>query len=400
MRMTQLADRTKLIKPSVTLAIAAKAGKLRAEGVDVTNFSAGEPDFDTPEHIKAAAVEALRRGMTKYTDVKGIEPLRQAIADAYRRDHDLSYGKEDVLVSCGAKHSLYNILQAVVNPGDEVVIPAPYWVSYSDMALLAGGVPKLILSEESSGFRITPEQLAAALTPRTRVFLLNSPCNPTGATYKRDELIALANVLEKHDCLILADDIYEKIVYDGFQVHNILSVCPALRERTIIVNGVSKSYAMTGWRIGYALGPSDVIAAASKIQSQSTSNPTSIAQAAALEAIRGPQEEVSAMVREFQKRRDLIVKRLDAIDGISCRKPEGAFYVFPNISALLNKTGGGKKLGSPCDLADYLLEEAKVAAVPGEDFGSRAHIRFSYATSLDDIEKGTARVREAVSKLS
>jgi aspartate aminotransferase len=398
--MTQLADRTKLIKPSVTLAIAAKAGKLRAEGVDVVNFSAGEPDFDTPEHIKAAAVEALRKGMTKYTDVKGIEPLRQAVADSYRRDHDLSYRKEDVLVSCGAKHSVYNIFQAVVNPGDEVVIPAPYWVSYSDMALLAGGVPKLVPSDEASGFRVTAEQLRAALTPHTRVFVLNSPCNPTGATYNRDELLALTSVLEKHDCLILADDIYEKIIYDGFQVHNILTLNPALRERTIIVNGVSKSYAMTGWRIGYALGASDVIAAASKIQSQSTSNPTSIAQFAALEAIRGPQDEVAAMVREFQRRRDVIVDRLNAIDGISCRKPEGAFYVFPNIGALLNKSNRGKKLSSPCDIADYLLEEAKVAAVPGEDFGSNAHIRFSYATSLEDIEKGCARIREAVRKLN
>jgi aspartate aminotransferase len=398
--MTQLADRTKLIKPSVTLAIAAKAGKLRAEGVDVVNFSAGEPDFDTPEHIKAAAVEALRKGMTKYTDVKGIEPLRQAVADSYRRDHDLSYRKEDVLVSCGAKHSVYNIFQAVVNPGDEVVIPAPYWVSYSDMALLAGGVPKLVPSDEASGFRVTAEQLRAALTPHTRVFVLNSPCNPTGATYNRDELLALTSVLEKHDCLILADDIYEKIIYDGFQVHNILTLNPALRDRTIIVNGVSKSYAMTGWRIGYALGASDVIAAASKIQSQSTSNPTSIAQFAALEAIRGPQDEVAAMVREFQRRRDVIVDRLNAIDGISCRKPEGAFYVFPNIGALLNKSNRGKKLSSPCDIADYLLEEAKVAAVPGEDFGSNAHIRFSYATSLEDIEKGCARIREAVRKLN
>ena len=398
--MTQLAERTKLIKPSVTLAIAAKAGKLRAEGVDVVNFSAGEPDFDTPEHIKLAAVEALRKGMTKYTDVKGIEPLREAIADSYRRTHDLSYRKEDVLVSCGAKHSLYNILQAVVNPGDEVVIPAPYWVSYADMALLAGGVPRLIPSAESAGFRISPEQLAAALTPGTRVFFLNSPCNPTGACYNREELLALAAVLEKHDCLILADDIYERIVYDGFEVHNILTLSPALRDRTIIVNGVSKSYAMTGWRIGYALGPSDVIAAAGKIQSQSTSNPTSIAQAAALEAIRGPQDTVAAMAREFQKRRDVIVERLNAIDGISCRKPEGAFYVFPNVGKLLNKTGRGKKLASPCDIADYLLEEAKVAAVPGEDFGSHEHIRFSYATSLEDIEKGMARIRDAVGKLS
>ena len=398
--MSQLADRTKLVKPSVTLAIAAKAGKLRASGIDVINFSAGEPDFDTPEHIKAAAVEALRKGMTKYTDVKGIEPLREAISEKYRREHDLSYRKEDILVSCGAKHSLYNLLQAVVNPGDDVVIPAPYWVSYSDMALLAGGVPKLIPSDEASGFRITPQQLEAALTPRTRIFLLNSPCNPTGATYSRDELLALGQVLSAHGCLIIADDIYEKIVYDGFEVHNLVTLCPELRERAVIVNGVSKTYAMTGWRIGYALGPSDVIAAAAKIQSQSTSNPTSIAQAAALEAVRGQQEEVATMVSEFQKRRDAIVEGLNAIEGFRCRKPEGAFYVFPNIAELLGRIGSGKQLNTPCDLADYLLEEAKVAAVPGEDFGSPAHIRFSYATSLRDIDTGCARIREAVRKLN
>ena len=398
--MTKLAERTQGIKPSVTLAIAAKAAKLRSEGIDVVNFSAGEPDFDTPERIKAAAVEALRKGMTKYTEVKGIEPLREAIADKYRREHNLAYRKEDVLVSCGAKHSIYNILQAVVNPGDEVVIPAPYWVSYSDMALLAGGTPKLIPTNESTGFRIKPAQLQAALTPRTRVFLLNSPCNPTGASYGRDELRAIAGVLEKHDCLVLADDIYEKIVYDDFEIDNIVALCPALRERAIIVNGVSKTYAMTGWRIGYALGPSDVIAAAAKIQSQSTSNPTSIAQAAALEAVRGPQEELAPMVREFHRRRDAIVDKLNVVDGIHCRKPEGAFYVFPNISALLGKIANGKRLGSPCDVAAYLLDEAKVAGVPGEDFGSNEHIRFSYATSLQDIEKGCARIREAVAKLS
>lgn len=398
--MTQLADRTKLIKPSVTLAIAAKAGKLRSQGVDVVNFSAGEPDFDTPEHIKAAAVDALRKGMTKYTDVKGIEPLREAIAQKYRHEHGLNYRKEDVLVSCGAKHSLYNILQAVVNPGDEVVIPAPYWVSYSDMALLAGGVPRLIPTDESTGFRIKPEQLQAALTPKTRIFLLNSPCNPTGATYDRDQLLAIAGILEKHDCLILADDIYEKIIYDGFEVHNLVTLCPSLKERTLIVNGVSKTYAMTGWRIGYALGPEDVIAAGAKIQSQSTSNPTSIAQAAALEAIRGAQDTVTIMVREFQKRRDVIVERLNGIAGIRCLKPGGAFYVFPNISGLLGKTSKGKQLSSPCDVADYLLDEAEVAGVPGEDFGSQQHIRFSYATSLEDIEKGCTRIRDAVGKLS
>ena len=397
--MTQLAERTKLIKPSVTLAIAAKAGKLRAEGVDVVNFFAGEPDFDTPEHIKAAAVEALRKGMTKYTDVKGIEPLREAICEKYRREQDLSYRKEDVLVSCGAKHSLYNILQAVVNPGDEVLIPAPYWVSYSDMALLAGGAPKLIATDETSGFRISAAQLEAALTARTGVFLLNSPCKPTGAPYSRDELLAIGKVLEKHSCLILADDIYEKIVYDDFEFHNIAALCPALRERAIIVNGVSKTYAMTGWRIGYALGPSDVIAAAGKIQSQSTSNPTSIAQAAALEAVRGSQEEAALMVREFHKRRDVIVDRLNSIDGITCRKPEGAFYVFPNIAGLIGKAARGKKLSSPCDVADYFLEEAQVAGVPGEDFGSQSHIRFSYATGLADIERGCERIRQAVLKL-
>jgi aspartate aminotransferase len=397
--MTQLAQRTKLIKPSVTLAIAAKAGQLRAEGVDVVNFSAGEPDFDTPERIKEAAREAMRRGMTKYTDVKGIEPLREAIVEKYRREHGLDYRKEDVIVSCGAKHSLYNVLQAVVDPGDEVLIPAPYWVSYSDMALLAGGVPKLIMTTEASGFRITAEQLEAALTRRTRVFFLNSPCNPTGATYDRAELLAIAAVLEQHDCLILADDIYEKIVYDGFEVHNIVTLSPALRERTIIVNGVSKTYAMTGWRIGYALGPSEVIAAASKIQSQSTSNPTSIAQAAALEAIRGPQDEVALMVGEFQRRRNAIVEQLNAVAGFRCRKPEGAFYVFPNVAQLFGRSGNGKKLQRPCDVADYLLEEAKVAAVPGEDFGSNEHVRFSYATSLEDIEKGCARIQKAVAKL-
>jgi aspartate aminotransferase len=397
--MTKLAERTQGIKPSVTLVIAAKAGKLRAEGVDVANFSAGEPDFDTPERIKAAAVDALRKGMTKYTDVKGIEPLREAITQKYQREYGLTYRKEDVLVSCGAKHSLYNILQAVLDPGDEVLIPAPYWVSYSDMALLAGGVSKTIPTSEATSFRIRPEQLEGALTPRTRVFILNSPCNPTGASYNRDELLAISRILEKHDCLILADDIYEKIVYDNFQFHNIVALNSRLRERTIIVNGVSKTYAMTGWRIGYALGPGDIIATAAKIQSQSTSNPTSIAQAAALEALCGPQDEVAIMVRELEKRRDLIVERLNSISGFQCLKPQGAFYVFPNVSGLLGKTANGKKLDSPCDVADYLLEEAKVAVVPGEDFGSKEHIRFSYATSLEDIEKGCRRIQEAVKKL-
>ena len=398
--MITLAERTKLIKPSVTLAIAAKAGKLRSEGVDVVNFSAGEPDFDTPDHIKAAAVEALRKGMTKYTDVKGIEPLRAAIAHKYEQEYGLRYRKEDVLVSCGAKHSLYNVFQAVVNSGDEILIPSPYWVSYSDMALLAGGIPKTIQTSETTGFRITAEQLETALTLKTKIFVLNSPCNPTGASYAADELLAIARVLEKHSCLVIADDIYEKIVYDDFRVHNIVALNPALRDRTVIINGVSKTYSMTGWRIGYAIGPAEVISAAAKIQSQSTSNPTSIAQAAALEALSGPQLEVDRMVHEFKRRRDVIVARLNALPGIHCLKPQGAFYVFPNVSKLLGRTVNDRRLASPCDFADYLLEEAKVAVVPGEDFGSKEHIRFSYATALDDIEKGCKRIADAVGKLA
>jgi aspartate aminotransferase len=337
--------------------------------------------------------------MTKYTDVRGIEPLREAITDLYRREHNLTYRKDQVLVSCGAKHSLYNILHAIVEPGDDVVIPAPYWVSYADMVLLAGGEPKIIPSSEETAFRITPGQLEKALTARARVFILNSPANPTGATYNPEELAALAQVLERHDCLIIADDIYEKIVYGGLRVSPLPTVNPKLLDRTIVINGVSKSYAMTGWRIGYALGPGDVISAAAKIQSQSTSNPTSIAQAAALEALRGPQETVTTMVQEFGRRRDVIVERLNAIRGIRCLKPEGAFYVFPNVSGIFDKTANGKKMNSPCAVADYLLDEAMVAVVPGEDFGSKEHIRFSYAASLDDIEKGCDRIAQAIAKL-
>jgi aspartate aminotransferase len=395
----KLSDRTKLIKPAVTLAIAAKAQKLRAQGVDLINFSAGEPDFDTPERIKQAAIGALKKGMTKYTEVRGIEPLREAIAEKYRREFGLNYDKDDVLVSCGAKHALYNVFQALLNNADEVIIPSPYWVSYSDMVLLAGGVPKIVPTREENGFRITSAELEDALTPRTRAFVLNSPCNPTGAAYSRTDLDALARILEEHQCLIISDDIYEKIVYDGFRFENLVTVNPNFRDRTVIFNGVSKTYAMTGWRIGYALGPAPAISAAAKIQSQSTSNPTSIAQAAALEAIRGPQDEVETMVAQFRRRRDVIVERLNSIPGLTCFNPQGAFYVFPNIRPLLGKKANGKKLESACDLADYLLEEARVAGVPGEDFGSKENIRFTYAASLEDVERGCERIKEAIEKL-
>lgn len=395
----KVSERTKAIKPSVTLAITAKAQQLKAQGVDLVSFAAGEPDFDTPERIKQAAVEALKRGMTKYTDVRGIEPLRVAIAEKYRREHGLAYAKEEALVSCGGKHALYNVFQAVLDPGDEAVIPAPFWVSYADMVVLCGATPKIVPTREENGFRITPDELRAALSPKTRLFILNSPNNPTGAAYSREDLEALSRVLEPHDCLIVSDDVYEKMVYDGFRFHSIAALSPGLKERVIIVNAVSKTYAMTGWRIGYALGPAAVISAAAKIQSQSTSNPTSIAQAAALEAIRGPQGEVELMVGEFQKRRDVIVRRLNAIPGMRCFNPQGAFYVFPNIRALLGKKGRGKKIENASDFADYLLEEARVAAVPGEDFGSPENIRFTYANSLEEIEKGCERIAAAVKKL-
>lgn len=396
----RLSKRTQAIKTSVTLALAAKAQVLRAEGIDLVNFTAGEPDFDTPERIKDAAIQALKKGMTKYTDVRGIEPLRLAIVEKYKREYGLEYKKEQVLVSCGGKHALYNVLQAVLDEGDEVVVPSPYWVSYSDMTLLAGGVPKLIQTTEKNGFRITAEELKNALTAKTRIFILNSPCNPTGAAYSREELEALSRVLEQHDCLIVSDDIYEKIVYDNFRFHSIAAVSPKLRDRTIICNAVSKTYAMTGWRIGYTLGPADMISAASKIQSQSTSNATSIAQAGALEAIQGPQDDVPVMVGEFHKRRDAIVARLNAIPGLHCFKPQGAFYVFPDVSALFGKKAGGKTLATPADVVDYFLDVGRVLAVPGEDFGSTENIRISYATSLPEIEKGCERIEQAIQKLA
>ncbi|MFB3109161.1 MAG: pyridoxal phosphate-dependent aminotransferase, partial [Candidatus Binatia bacterium] len=398
--MMKLSERTKGIKPSITLALAAKAAAMRAQGIGVINFAAGEPDFDTPNRIKEAAVQALKNGMTKYTEVRGIQPLREAIAEKYQRDEGLKYDKDEVLVSCGGKHSLYNVFQAVLNDGDEVLIPAPYWVSYRDMALLAGAVPRIVETKRENGYRITPKELQAALGPRVRVFILNSPNNPTGAAYSRDELEALAQVLERHECFIISDDVYEKIVYDGFRFQNIVGINGKLRERTVIINSLSKTYAMTGWRIGYALGPAPLISTAAKIQSQSTSNPTSFAQAASVEALKGPQDEMREMVREFQRRRDRIVEGLNAMEGVECPNPEGAFYVFPRIGSLFGKKGKKAKIVSASDLTDFLLEEAQVVAVPGEDFGSADHVRFSYATSFEDIERGCDRIEAALKKLS
>jgi len=398
--MMKLSERTKGIKPSITLALAAKAAAMRAQGVGVINFAAGEPDFDTPDRIKEAAVQALKKGMTKYTEVRGIQPLREIIAEKYQRDEGLQYDMDEILVSCGGKHSLYNVFQAILNEGDEVLIPAPYWVSYRDMAMLAGAVPRIVETKRENGYRITPKELQAALGPRVRVFILNSPNNPTGAAYSRDELEALAQVLERHECFIISDDVYEKIVYDGFRFQNIVGINGKLRERTVIINSLSKTYAMTGWRIGYALGPAPLISTAAKIQSQSTSNPTSFAQAASVEALKGPQDEVGEMVREFQRRRDRIVEGLNAMEGVECLNPEGAFYVFPCIGSLFGKKGKKAKIASASDLTDFLLEEAQVVAVPGEDFGAVDHVRFSYATSFEDIERGCDRIEAALKKLS
>ncbi len=395
----KLSKRTQAIKPSITLALAAKAKAMRAKGIGVINFAAGEPDSDTPERIKQAAVVALNQGMTKYTEVRGIEPLREAISEKYQQDFELRYDRDQVLVSCGGKHALYNVFQAILDEGDEVIIPAPYWVSYRDMVLLAGGIPRIVGTGETGGFRMTPEVLQAALGPRTLAVILNSPNNPTGAVYTREDLLALSRVLEPHDCLIVSDDVYEKIVYDGFHFYNIVAVNPKLKERTIIVNSMSKTYSMTGWRVGYAIGPGPLISAAGKIQSQSTSNATSFAQAAALEALHGPQEEVEKMVGELQRRRDVIVERFNAIEGMECIRPEGAFYVFPSIRSLMGRQTKKGKIESACDLTEFLLEEAQVVAVPGEDFGSAENIRFTYTLPTEEIEKGCDRIEAALKKL-
>ena len=395
----RLSDRANAIKPSVTLAVTAKAKAMRAQGIDVVNFGGGEPDFATPVRIREAAVKAMEQGMTKYTEVRGIEPLRQAISEKYQREYGLKYSPDEVVVSCGGKHAIYNLFQATLQEGDEVIIPAPYWVSYLDMAILAGAVPRIITTKEENGFRITPEELRSALNRKTRGFMLNSPSNPTGAAYTKKDLAALSEVLEGHNCLIFSDDVYEKFVYDDFQFHTILAVNPKLRERTVILNSLSKTYAMTGWRIGYALGPGPLISAAAKIQSQSTSNASSFSQVAAVEALQGLQDDVVMMVQEFRIRRDMIVERLRAIEGVQCPNPEGAFYLFPNVRTFIGKNWKDNKIDSACKLSEFLLEEAQVAVVPGEDFGSAGNVRISHALSREQIEKGCDRIAAVVKKL-
>lgn len=395
----RLATRVANIKPSETLAITAKANALKAEGRDVISFGAGEPDFDTPANIKQAAIRAIEAGFTKYTPVGGTDELKDAIINKLKTDNSLVYKRSQIVVSCGAKHSLYNLAQALFEPGDEVIIPAPYWVSYPDIVVLAGGTPVILNTLEKDGFKIKPEQLKAAITSNTRALIINGPSNPTGAAYSPEELKAIASVLIDEDILIITDDIYEKIIFTKYPFANIVSVESKLKDRTIVVNGVSKAYAMTGWRIGYAAGPEEIISAVSKIQSQNTSNPTSISQKASVEALNGDQSVVSMMVGEFRKRRDVIVAALNDIPNVKCLLPEGTFYVFPNVSGVYGRSYKGKKITDSTQLIDYLLDEANVAAVPGAAFGSDDHIRLSYATSLKNIEEGVKRIKNALAKL-
>lgn len=396
----KLAARVAKIKPSETLAITAKANALRAEGRDVIGFGAGEPDFDTPANIKAAAIKAIEAGFTKYTPVGGTDELKDAIVTKLRRDNALEYKRSQVVVSCGAKHTLYNLAQAFFEAGDEVIIPAPYWVSYPDIVVLAGGQPVIVNTLEKDSFKMKPEQLRNAITGRTRAVVINSPSNPTGAAYSSSELKALAAVLLNQDILVISDDIYEKIIYTNSPFANIATVEPKMKDRTIVVNGVSKTYAMTGWRIGYAAGPEQIIAAINKIQSQNTSNPASISQKAAVEALNGDQSIVEKMVHEFRRRRDVIVQMLNDIPDVKCLSPEGAFYVFPNVAKIYGRSFQDKKITNSAELIDYLLDEVNVAIVPGAAFGSDDHIRLSYATSLKNIEEGLKRIKKAIAKLA
>ncbi|PLP96778.1 pyridoxal phosphate-dependent aminotransferase [Cupriavidus pauculus] len=390
------------VKPSPTLAITKTAGEMRRRGVDVIGLSQGEPDFPTPEHICEAAKQAIDAGATRYTDVDGTRELKEAIARKFWRDNSLSYETTEISVGTGGKQVIFNALLATINVGDEVIIPAPYWVSYPDMVRLAGGVPVEVECSEQQGFKVTAAQLKAAITPRTKWIILNSPSNPTGSGYSRTELAEIGEELLKHPhVLVMTDDMYEHIRYDGWQFSTIASVVPELRDRTLTVNGVSKSYAMTGWRIGYAGGPTTLIQAMSTIQSQSTSNPCSVAQAAALAALDGSMEFITPRNQAFQRRRDDCLSALNSIEGLSCRKPEGAFYLFPSCGGLIGKaTQDGVVLRNDVDVCQYFLDRAHVAAVPGSAFGLEGYFRISFATSDERLAEACKRIKEVCSVLA
>ncbi len=394
-----IAERVQRIGLSPTLKISAKAKEMKAAGIDVINMSVGEPDFPTPGNIKAAAKKAIDENITRYTANSGMPELKQAIIEKLRRDNGLEYKANEIIVSSGAKSSLYNLSMALFNPGDEAIIPAPYWVSYPSMVTLAEGIPTVIQTEEKNAFRLTPEQLSAAISPRTKALIINNPCNPTGAGYSRQELAILAEICLDRGLIIIADEIYEKLIYDGFQFVSMASLGSKIKDRTVIVNGVSKTYSMTGWRIGYAAGPQEFITEMDKIQSHSTSNACSISQKASVEALSGPQTEVNMMVAEFQRRRNIILEKLRAIPDVSCMEPCGAFYVFPNVQKYFGRAYNGKLIRNSYDMTYFLLEAARVAVVPGEAFGTDGYIRFSYATSLEQIDEAMERVTEAMTGL-
>jgi aspartate aminotransferase len=396
----RLATRTTKIQPSPTLAITNKAKTMKAQGIDVVGFGAGEPDFDTPDHIKAVAKKALDDGYTKYTPVPGSPELKAAIIAKLKRDNGLEYAPANIIVSLGAKHSIFNVAQAAWEEGDEIIIPAPYWVSYPDIALLAGATPVIIQAKQENGFKVTPAQLDAAITPKTKCFILNSPSNPTGAAYTKDELKALAEVVVRRDIMVLSDEIYEKLIYDGFEFASIAQFGEEIKKRTILVNGLSKAYSMTGWRIGYVAADKALVEAMNNIQSQSTSNPVSFCDKASVEALNGPQDFMKEWVAEFDRRRRYITDRLNAMPGVKCLLPQGAFYVFPNFSGVYGKeTPSGKVITNSTELSAWLLEEHNVALVPGVAFGDDACQRLSYAMSMKAIEKGVDRIDAAVKSL-
>ena len=397
----KFSERILNISPSMTLAIDAKAREMKAQGEDVIGFGAGEPDFNTPERIKQAGIRAVENNETRYTPVGGTDLLKEAIITKLKRDSGLVYEKNQILASCGAKHSFYNLAQVLWQAGDEVIIPAPYWVSFPEIVTLSGARPLIIHTGAEQDFKITAEQIENVVTPNTRAIVINSPSNPTGSAYEKDELEKLAECALRHGLLIISDEIYEQIVFDGFHHTSIASISKEVQKQCVVINGVSKSYAMTGWRIGYmASGDPEIVKQVSKLQGQSTSNPCAVSQAASIEALTGPLDEIHKMVCEFEKRRDIIVERLTQIPGVSCRKPIGSFYSFPDFSGVYGKKDmNGKVLKGSLDFTDYLLLAEKVAIVPGIAFGSDAHARLAFAMSLEKIEAGTHRIKEAISKL-
>lgn len=390
----ELSKLARELKPSATLAITAKAKEMKSQGIDVIGFGAGEPDFDTPENIKEFAKRSIDNGFTKYTAASGIDELKNAIISRIKEDYNVEYEKKEIFVGSGAKHVLYNLFQVLLDLNDEVIIPAPYWVSYPEQVRIAGGKPVILTTEQSNGFKVKPSEIQNVITDKTKILVLNYPSNPTGVTFTKEELVEIANLAEKNDLIIISDEIYDKTLYSETKHTSFVQINDSIKDRTILVNGVSKTYSMTGWRIGYAAGNKKVLAAMNNLAGQSTSNPTSIAQKASVEAFSGPQDKVDEMVVEFKKRRDFICKELNNIDGISCLVPDGAFYVFPDISYYFGKEYKNGKIENSVDFADFLLNEAKVAVVPGIEFGSDKNIRISYATSMHDIKEGIKRIKE------